>query len=1168
MKTHASRRRLPRGFALIVTLSLMILLTVIAVGLLTLSSISLRTGAAGDAMNAARSNARLSLMLAIGDLQKQLGPDTRVSATADQIAGPNPDESAAPPAQRQWAGAYDSWPDAAPKDTRPAPSFLQWFVSGDTQNLTRRDYATSAITGTSVEIVTKNSVGATADPVRVPLLAQKLSTTGTNKSANGFAWWASDLNSKALIAPPREIPATFAEVRNDQQAAPANNIRAAKSGTAKPFALVTVNDERLQNTTTWKNAGLLSANPSDAIGLYHDFTTSSRGLLTNVRTGGFRKDLSMELERSNPPNSTATALYAVSGETGINLQELWAYYNLYKELGRGGANFTTGGRVPSDAPALTVESKVRGSSNSAESDDFFYFKQPVVISYQVALSFKIVGVTDQASGRQVNRLHLVADPIITLWNPLDVPVVIPTGAYLTVKYWQIPYSLSLSVDGGPFSPPFPLAASQSNASTTSNGDGNYLSLEFGNLQQLAFKPGEVIKISQPGNTIVKNTQPVDHALAGSSGFNYGGGVAVPVRDLSGKHFDLSPTSSIKYRMTPNNLTAGATNRDGHSITGGANHTRHFSLYHHELYIGSDRSSDSLGYGNMAIDWDFGNRRLKASENRGTSSPGAAGTKLSGSRLYADNPKLKDIFKSITNGRTMPFSALSASKQPFMLLSFNAKTEVSTDTGTRFLSRLNPNAAHVDFYDLSEAERDMLPYEFSVEELSSWKNRFLETSTNGNGFFGGGLDALDGTSFVTTHSVPREPLVSLGQFQYSCANGFDILRPKYGYGTLNAREPMLPQIAHAIGNSVACPVLAKDQVQGATSDGRPLADHSYLANQGLWDAWFLSGVSPQSKSTYARSRNQRTVFTDFLSGTANLPTVRYVPVLHGKAPAQLSNELFTGANPRPSATLDIASLMEVEGMFNVNSTSIEAWKSLLGGRDGRPIIVRDAGGAESMETGSADTPVAGLLAPLKGAISPGKGGVDPADQDQWVGRRVLNDTEIDLLARALVKQVRLRGPFLCLADFVNRRPGSNEDLARSGAIQSALDSPESGINAAYQANGRGFSATTAFAFPAAENGPRSYGSPGVVKQADILTPIAPIISARSDSFLIRAYGQKTDAAGNVIARAWCEATVRRTGDFVDTADLPSAPYASINKTNKNFGRRFEIVSFRWLNPSEA
>ncbi len=91
----------PRGFALIVTLSLMILLTVIAVGLLTLSSISLRASGQGEAMATARNNARLALMLAIGDLQKSLGPDKAVTANSEILS--------ASPAKNQTAGAWESW---------------------------------------------------------------------------------------------------------------------------------------------------------------------------------------------------------------------------------------------------------------------------------------------------------------------------------------------------------------------------------------------------------------------------------------------------------------------------------------------------------------------------------------------------------------------------------------------------------------------------------------------------------------------------------------------------------------------------------------------------------------------------------------------------------------------------------------------------------------------------------------------------------------------------------------------------------------------------------------------------------------------------------------------------------------------------------------------------
>ena len=126
-----------RGFALVVTLSLMVLLTVVAVGLLTLSAVSLRTGSRDAAMSEARANARLALMLALGDLQKELGPDQRISAPGGQQLKEG-DKSAG----GQWTGVYGAW--LAGNETRPSPAFRRWLISGDDSVVTNFSAAKSS----------------------------------------------------------------------------------------------------------------------------------------------------------------------------------------------------------------------------------------------------------------------------------------------------------------------------------------------------------------------------------------------------------------------------------------------------------------------------------------------------------------------------------------------------------------------------------------------------------------------------------------------------------------------------------------------------------------------------------------------------------------------------------------------------------------------------------------------------------------------------------------------------------------------------------------------------------------------------------------------------------------------------------------------------------------
>ncbi|HSH14726.1 MAG TPA: hypothetical protein VLD18_01750, partial [Verrucomicrobiae bacterium] len=177
------------GFALIVTLSLMILLTVIAVGLLTLSSLTLRSTSQGEAAAAARANARLALMMAIGELQREMGPDSRISAAHD--AG-----TVAKGGQPHWTAVYDAWrwntSGAETPNSRGTPRFRAWLASGANQ-------ATGGPAGTpeKVELFGPGSLGGVTTPslrVQVPMHVMK-----TSGLEGRVAWWVADEGSKAKI---------------------------------------------------------------------------------------------------------------------------------------------------------------------------------------------------------------------------------------------------------------------------------------------------------------------------------------------------------------------------------------------------------------------------------------------------------------------------------------------------------------------------------------------------------------------------------------------------------------------------------------------------------------------------------------------------------------------------------------------------------------------------------------------------------------------------------------------------------------------------------------------------------------------------------------------------------------------------------------------------------
>ena len=73
----------PAGFALIATISVMVLLVMIALAMLNLATIEQRTSAGDSAYAEAQMNARMALMEAIAKLQTSAGQDQRITASAN-----------------------------------------------------------------------------------------------------------------------------------------------------------------------------------------------------------------------------------------------------------------------------------------------------------------------------------------------------------------------------------------------------------------------------------------------------------------------------------------------------------------------------------------------------------------------------------------------------------------------------------------------------------------------------------------------------------------------------------------------------------------------------------------------------------------------------------------------------------------------------------------------------------------------------------------------------------------------------------------------------------------------------------------------------------------------------------------------------------------------------
>lgn len=425
----------------------------------------------------------------------------------------------------------------------------------------------------------------------------------------------------------------------------------------------------------------------------------------------------------------------------------------------------------------------------------------------------------------------------------------------------------------------------------------------------------------------------------------------------------------------------------------------------------------------------------------------------------------------------------------------------------------------------------------------------------------------GAGFSSTRcilrDVPNQPLVSLGQFMHM---------PAANFRSFGVYEMFIPGTMF-VGGSCASPIMSADVTAlsiglGTAAGGAPnkklFLDDSFLANEALFDRFFFSTMPPADASypdAWAKFN---------AANTGSTLTDNSRPLLNSRMKPYFKNNTAPKMADLRDVDKAAANLM-LDGAFNINSTSVAAWKAFLGGLSGNSGLA-----LWNATSGSTATVAAGSGTLISRFWS--ASGLSAANQP-WSGARVLSDTELNELAQRMVQEVKIRGPFLSMGDFLNRRLGAADVLTRCGAIQAAID--KASLNAAAKAVGATVNATSPFEANRVPNliaanmrdatdNPwnTALGIPGYLMQQDIVQAIAPAIAARSDSFVIRTYGEvRNPRTGEVEARAWAEAVVQRLPDLVDASQAAETAASSMNATNEKFGRRFQVVSFRWLHPNE-
>ncbi len=1168
MKLNTQTSPRAQGFALVVTLSLMILLTVIAVGLLSLSSISLRTSANGEANARAFANARLAVLMAIGELQKEVGDDRRITADASILPTAT---------QPHLVGTWNSWsPEMVAQPDKAKPDYLapkttgfrSWLISApDPSALKQREWAESAVDPKSPKLfsVTKDGFDLSAAAVPMP--------------RGSLAWAVSQENTKAKI--------NVAGPETDTAVNVALQVQRRPSVALSPSLKQPTNDWNLRSGRVLSLSQIkldteLAPDPATIATAGASFTTHSHGLLTDVVKGGLKTDLNLGFElddtdfakaswdgtpnpfRSpndnmgftsptsykgqralfkplveNPivstntnysPASVAHRFFAASVPTFDSLR---SYYRIPHHLY--GGNQPTVAERGADHVAINVPSATGGlfaPSNPYPSTA----TRASTLSIRPVLNRVVYILSVSLDNGTPRRPQIILTPIISLWNPYNTALEID-GA-VAYPWMDMPFNLlwtfkaaSGNISKTPAVVNMSLMMAKQFESQyhgrsvdpyffcelTANGDGNLNN-------PIRFEPGEV-RVFTPASPdpvpFVRKSNNKDRTIRlQANQLNKKGGFAIPMTNGI-KTTAQNPPHGITYATRPGD---------------------EFKLQLVASEPSEEDKKKGIGYHYFVSLED--SARIK---NPDDNTRGQALSEVQVLKLTSPPLAESDFWSQ---------SALATAPQPYAVIETFHRTALTSlgQPNADLLYTTNPRHASFN-HQLAAGTFTAAPHFQSTIRKITDLNDAIETSFEGRTtFWGATHKAKQGRDKLPFFEIPRKPLLSLAALQHA-----DLASSTYSS-------------ANQFGNSWASPYLALSKV--ASPDTKyansqapikdvPIYDTPYLTNEALWDGFFFSGAAPilepaaSGKPSNAWNSPIASVQTplkdvveEFVADPAAKPLANSRMRLNKGG---LTDEALVARLLEPAGCTRIAAHLSVDGAFNVNSTDVEAWTAQLSALRGESFEV---------EGGSPPGPNQTGLPRFRNPL--GK------PDDNWNGFRALSDGQIRTLAENIVREVRSRGPFLSVAEFINRRVDDGA-LGKNGAIQAAINAANLNQQATqaeflkddYPDVAKGHINND----PTTDAGGTGVGTPGFLTQADVLQSLAPVITCRSDTFTIRGYGEAKDAAGKVLARSWCEAVVQRVPEFVDGTNGADTAISAITPVNKTFGRRFEIISFRRVPSSE-